>query len=249
MTILDGWISDLPQQFQEKDKIKVLVNAFARQMEEIDAALRQINEETDISTATGVNLDRIGDIVAMSRKDAAYVLRSARKQMTDDVYRAALRYKAIRNNTNCTYSEIMDAMSLLWDTDIVTYKEDPERPATICMILPTVNVDAIDPSVGRILSIKPSGVAMIYFISYMAAVIYAVAIETASMPSITMTTAFPLKEATDASNVEISCSIAVDGDEKFESFLVQCKDLWYLDGTYLLDGERILDAEIIEEAI
>lgn len=248
MAILDGWISDFPQQFQEKYKIKVLINAFARQMEEIDKVLRQINEETDIATATGINLDRIGDIVAMSRKDAAYVLRSAKKQMTDDIYRAALRYKAIRNNTNCTYSEIMDAMSLLWDTDIVTYKEDPERPATICMILPTVGVDAIDPSVGRILSIKPSGVAMIYFISY-TMVIYAVAVETASMPSIIMTTVFPLKEVTDASNVEISCSIAVDGDEEFEAFLVQYKDLWYLDGTYLLDGERILDAGIIEEAI
>lgn len=249
MAILDDWIADFPQQFQGKDKIEVLVNAFARQMEEIAAVFGLLNEKTDIGTATGINLDMVGDIVALSRKDASYILRSAQKQMTDEIYRAALRYKTIQNNTNCTYGEIMDAMSLLWDTDIVTYKEDPGRPATICMILPAVGVDAMDPSVGRILSIKPSGVAMIYFVSYMAAVIYAVTMEAAFMPSVVMAMGFPVDELADISGIEISCDVKADGDETMKVSLIQRKDLWYLDGTYLLDGERILDAEIIEEAI
>ena len=63
MQITDVWLGDLPQQFQGKKKIEILIRAFARQMEEIEAVLADINSMTDISTADGINLDYVGDIV------------------------------------------------------------------------------------------------------------------------------------------------------------------------------------------
>lgn len=247
--ILDSWIRDLPQQFQDKKKIGILIRAFAVQMEEVSEVFRQINENTDIVSASGVNLDHIGDIVSLSRKDASYLLRDATKKITDDIYRAALRYKMLSNNTECTYYEIMDAMSLLWDTDTISYKELSERPATICMILPSVDVDAIDPSVGRILSIKPSGVAMIYFIDYMSSVTIS-AVESAASPVMEITSGIKVDEDVgDMVRIRNTWEANLGECESADVSVIQRKDLWYLDGTYLLDGTKILDAKVTEEVL
>ena len=61
-----GWLRDMPQQFQGKRNIEILIRALARQMEEVETVLREINTLTDIDTARGKNLDYVGDIVWMS---------------------------------------------------------------------------------------------------------------------------------------------------------------------------------------
>lgn len=219
MGIIDDWIMDLPQQFQGKYNIEILLRAFSRQLEEVKNVFSQLDYDTDLNTAVGKNLDRVGDIEVLSRKDAIYILRSAKKELTDDIYRSVLQYKAIQNNTNCTYYEIMDAMSLLWNTKNVTYQEDPERPATIIMKITTVNMDAIDPSAGRILSIRPSGVGIVYIVGFWTIAYFGV-FEKIINPALIM-----------------------HWKQSFFSFATSGMKIF--DGTWTLDGNTLLDSAVI----
>lgn len=167
MKIVDKWLKDLPQQFQGKKRIEVLISAFARQMEEVKKVFDDVNQLTDIDTAHGINLDYVGDIVVLSRKDAQVILRSKMDQeLGDELYRQVLRYKAIKNTCDCTYEDIVGTMKLLWDVDYVTYVEKPERPATIFMQMPPFDINISDPVAKRVLAIRPAGVGLIYAVSY-----------------------------------------------------------------------------------
>lgn len=167
MKTADQWLKDLPQQFQGKRRIEVLISAFARQMDEIRQVFDDLNRFTDIDNAHGVNLDRVGDIVVLSRKDAQVILRSRTDlELEDEVYRQVLRYKAVRNTCDCTYEDIVGTLKLLWDVEYITYVEKPERPATIFMEMPPFDINIADPVAKRVLSIRPAGVGLIYALFY-----------------------------------------------------------------------------------
>lgn len=166
MQIVDAWTRDMPQQFQSKHNINILIGAFAKQLEEINNVLCNING-TDIDKSSSKQLDMIGNIVSMSRKDATAIVRKASDTyLSDDVYRQVIKYKILKNNCECTYYDIMHAIELLWNTDYITYIEDVNKPAMIELALPEVGIDSMDPALGRILSIKPSGVGLLYTIAY-----------------------------------------------------------------------------------
>ena len=97
----------------------------------------------NIDAQEGVNLDHIGEIVSLSRTEAhEFIVTNEEFEMTDELYRKMLRYKILLNNSNATYYDIMEGVSIIWDTDNVIYREDPSRPATIFLDLKTVNVPA-----------------------------------------------------------------------------------------------------------
>lgn len=212
---VDRWLADLPQQFQGKRKIEVLIKAFAKQLAEVETVLSDINEKTDLFTASGVHLDLVGDIACLSRKDALGILRRKQNmEVSDDLYRLTLRYQILKNNSECTYYDIMESLALLWDNDRIRYCERPERPATIFIVLPTAEIDETDWVIGRVLAIKPAGVAVIFSASYRFPVLIG-ALEQADLPFIKMRMVF-----------------------RFFHFL-------YLDGTWLLDGSsRLLGAVV-----
>lgn len=167
MQIVDSWLQDMPQQFQGLPRIEALITAFARQLQEIQNVVDDLEKLTDIDTATGQNLDMVGNIVSLTRKEATSIIRQASDDvLTDDMYRKALRYKLLKNSSECTYEDIMKAVSLLWDTSSISYKEPEDRPATVLLSLPAVSLDAIDPAVGRVLAIKAAGVWISYTVSY-----------------------------------------------------------------------------------
>ena len=70
MGILDKWLDDLPQQFQGKKHIEDLISVFAKQMEDLHRVFKQLDAETDLESAVGANLDMVGDIVTLTRKEA-----------------------------------------------------------------------------------------------------------------------------------------------------------------------------------
>lgn len=166
MKILDSWINDLPQQFLDRHNIEVLIKAFSDELQEVNDMFEQLNELTDLDTAVGKNLDMVGDIINLSRKDALSILLEKDVAMTDELYRNALRYQNLKNTCECTYYDIMETINLMWNVNQVDYYEDPEHPATICLILPTVGLDDPDPLENRIMVIKPGGVGVLYFITY-----------------------------------------------------------------------------------
>ena len=165
--VADKWLRELPQQFQDKRKIEVLIRAFGRQIDEVLEVFDQLKTETTFDRAVGQNLDYIGDIMATTRKDAQKILMAANNtEITDEVYRKVLTYKALQNSCDCTYYDIMESINLLWDTDNIKYVEDPERPASIYIELPEANLDGMDPAIGRVLAIRPGGVSMVYSVAY-----------------------------------------------------------------------------------
>lgn len=137
------WLRDMPQQFQGKPKIEILIRALAHQLKEVEAVFREINELTDIDTAHGKNLDYVGDIVCMTRKEAGELVKKRYEEpvISDERYREYLRYKILRNTSDCTYWDIMQALDILWDVTRASYYEQADRPATIFIGLPTVDIE------------------------------------------------------------------------------------------------------------
>lgn len=270
MQITDVWLGDLPQQFQGKKKIEILIRAFARQMEEIEAVLTDINSMTDISTADGINLDYVGDIVCMTRKEAGELVKKRFQEpvISDEKYRQYLKYGILRNTSDCTYGDIMKAIEILWDVDKASYYERKDRPATIFIGLPPVGIDDEDQAAGKPDILKPGGVGFIYTARYAARVDNR-NLEKVIFNRLAVQMFFRFFEMRildgswllDGSVVleqklkydmrphfSFPLSICEKETVRMDSVMIR-KDLWHLNGAYSLDGERLLDAEIREEAL
>ncbi len=169
MQIADIWLRDMPQQFQCKRNIEVLIKAFSKQMQELDKVFRDLNAITDIDTAVGQNLDYVGTIVALSRKEAGELVETndGEPVISDERYRQLLKYKVLKNTNNGTYYDIINSLCLLWDTDSpIFYTERKNRPAMIFIGIPKMSIDEKDPRLLRGLRIKSAGVGLIYVLQY-----------------------------------------------------------------------------------
>ena len=137
-TILDKWLQDIPQQFQGKRNIEVIISAFAKQLQELEQVFEDLNTKTDLETATGLNLDMVGTIIPLSRKEAGELagVGVTDPVISDERYRQFLKYKNLVNTNRCTYYDLMTGLQLLWDVQPVYYIEDPDMPATIILTMP-----------------------------------------------------------------------------------------------------------------
>ncbi len=265
-----GWLRDMPQQFQGKRNIEILIRALARQMEEVETVLREINTLTDIDTARGKNLDYVGDIVCMSRKEAGELVnrRFPEPVISDEQYRKYLKYQVLRNTSDCTYADIMKAIDILWDVDRARYYEREDRPATIFIGLPAVDIEGEDQARGKPRILKPGGVGFLYTTCY-GTVIDHTGLEKVAFTGLTLHMFFSFFQMRvfDGSWL-LDGSVLLDQrprydmkpyfgllfrleekDEVRTDTVIIRKDLWYLDGTVMLNGSRLLDAEIREERL
>lgn len=139
---------DLVEQFKEKPVIEALVEAIGEQMNDVYAFFMALNEERWLQTAVGKQLDGIGDLVVLSRKEAGELacLNESVYVLDDDGYRDYLIYKVWKNSCNCTYKDIIKAFRMFWDKPLY-YKEDPDYPATMFFetgeLSPTDNVQKL----------------------------------------------------------------------------------------------------------
>lgn len=245
---LKNWMNDIPQQFLNKKNIEVLIKAFARQMDELYQVHEDLRLSTTLEKATGQSLLYIGDILSTSLKEAQEILMLAdNTEITDERYRKVLQYKTLQNNCECTYDDIMESISLLWNTDNIRYKEDPEHPATIYIVLPEVDVDGIDPAVGRVLAIKPAGISVIYAVAYHTKVNIAEK-EKITLPKVIVTAPLSVNETGTVPEMKIQTEIN-NKEIVAASMITLSKNIWYLDGSKLLDGSMTLDAEKTEEVL
>lgn len=168
MGILDDWIKDMPQQFQGKERIEAVISAFARQIEELYRVFRQLDTETDLEGAVGMNLDMVGNIITLTRKEAGILagINVEDPVISDERYRQFLKYQMLKNTCECTYEDVVDSIFMLWKVKNISYIEPETRPATIFIGLPTFDIDVKDPAVERTLAIKAAGVSMIYIFRY-----------------------------------------------------------------------------------
>ncbi len=159
--IIDDLIMDLPEQFKDKKRIHSLLNAFARQMEEVSAVMHQLETMRSMNSATGKQLDYCGDIVALSRAESALYCSDVNFDVIDDErYRLFVKYKAMRNSTQCTYDQMIAGCRLLFDADPIYYREDDEHPASFALTLGVTNLseDLLALISTSDLSIRASGV-------------------------------------------------------------------------------------------
>lgn len=243
----DKWLLDLPQQFLGKKNIEVLIKTFSKQMDELEQVYEDLKYATTLENAKGQNLKNIGDVLSLSMKDAQAILMVAgNNEITDETYRKVLQYKTLQNNCDCTYEDIMESIALLWDANNIKYVEKPENPATVFILLPEAKLDGIDPSVGRVLAIKPAGVSMIYTVAYKEGVNIS-GIEKSKVPMIVATTDIQNEE--NATSKKVQLKMKTNVGEKMTLKIIVRKNFWKLDGTYMLDGTKMLDAENIEEVL
>lgn len=164
MEHLDSLLADFPEQFRNKHNIEVLVNALDHQLQEVLDMFNQLRTERTLDKAVGKQLDGVGDIVVLSRKEAG--LLSGKEiyypVIDDERYRRFLKYKAFRNVTNGTYYDIMEAMKNVWGVDDIYYSEEPSQPATIILTMPTIGPGGEPIVLGEVPAIKPGGVGIRY---------------------------------------------------------------------------------------
>lgn len=160
MQIVDSWLRDMPQQFLGKEKIEALIEAFAKQMQEVQQVFEDLETLTDLDTATGQNLDMVGTIIPLSRKEAGELagINVEDPVISDERYRQFLRYKNLVNTNECTYYDLMNGLALLWDVSPIYYIEDPDLPATIILTMPFLKPGGEVVRVGEVPMVKPAGV-------------------------------------------------------------------------------------------
>ena len=159
MKLYDEIVGTIPWQFKNSPKILAILRAWAKQEEELVALFEDLNSKTDVDVATGVNLDRIGDIVTLSRTDAFRILGYPTGVTIDDeLYRKCLKFKILYNNTNATYEDIRKGIEYLWEGINAHYTESNDRAGVFIITLDDVDLDEPDPYTSMPLIIKPGGV-------------------------------------------------------------------------------------------
>lgn len=123
---------DTLEQFRDKPKLKVLHDALARQLQEVYEFFLELKQRRDVYTATGAQLDGIGDIAVLTRKEAGLLTGSPIPidVIDDETYRQYLIFKILKNTCDCTYPDIIKAFRMFWDKPLY-YTEDPAQPATM----------------------------------------------------------------------------------------------------------------------
>ncbi|GEM_PF-2556056 len=173
--------SDLPMQFRtaECGNNRILLKALAKQLDDVLEAFDQLGKRTYLrllfgdetgdsltNGAHGIQLDRIGEVVDLTRKQATIVsnkiesindiaksgyitddtlIRFIRDNFTtyypdnsleDPEYSEYLFYKIFLNSSYCTYSDVIKSLRMFWSTTPIYYSEDKDEPATIILSTP-----------------------------------------------------------------------------------------------------------------
>lgn len=247
MQIGDSWLRDIPQQFQEKHNIEVLIKAFSKQMQEVLQVLEDLHTKLDIEVATGQNLDYIGTIVSLSRKEAGILagVDMVEPVMSDERYRQFLKYKILKNTNEGTYYDLMNGISLLWDFRRMFYLEDPKYPATILFQTEKLELDKEELiEFYSKLCIHPSGVGVLLRKMWYGVIEEKVFAEIAQF--LLQTDIYRKKYLFVDRDIEsiFTGKGKIELDIKSTAGLLVEKDLWILDGSVPLNGSRLLDAEV-----
>ena len=160
MAILDDVLNNMPEQFRNKPRIEVLANAVAKQMEELEVMFGQLKELRNMDTAIGQQLDYCGDIVGLSRVESALLAKNVNFDVIDDDrYRLFVKYKALRNSTQCTYEELMAGCKMLYNADPIYYSELESSPASFQLSLGAdMSDEVLETITTSAIAIRASGV-------------------------------------------------------------------------------------------
>lgn len=108
----DRAIANLLFQFKEADNIKGLVKVFTDELQIVEAEAIKLLTLRILEIATGKQLDNIGE-----------VLKTPRRNQTDEEYRATLKIRNVRQTASGTTEDILDILRLFTgDADVNLYR-------------------------------------------------------------------------------------------------------------------------------
>lgn len=120
--------SDLPMTGQRPITYG-LMEALGAQLDDVAKFYDDLkNLRTDREAAEGKQLDGIGELVCLSRKEAAALEHV--ESLTDERYRDYLLYKIWKNTNHCTMDDVLRSIRMFYDGKI-GLTEELDYPATI----------------------------------------------------------------------------------------------------------------------
>lgn len=111
-------IARLIDVFREKDNFKNLLSTYTEESQEIENVAFDLLNGFWLSTATGVQLDAIGEIVGVARQGAS-----------DVIYRVRIRARIKLNSTSGTPNQIIELVKLARYPSPSSFVYIPEYPA------------------------------------------------------------------------------------------------------------------------
>ena len=168
MKVIDEWKNLTLSQFYDKPVLWGIIRAISEIYQDAYAEQQELRKLLDIDSQEGVNLDHIGDILCLTRTQAHQILRRNNEfELTDELYRKALKYKIILNNSNATYYDIMEGIGIIWNTGDVVYRENENHPATYILDLKSYDINSGDILESRTMTIKAAGVKVLFIIVWL----------------------------------------------------------------------------------
>lgn len=168
MNMLNEWMGLTLSQFYGKPVLGGIIRAMSEVLQEVYEEQQELRKLLDIDAMEGSNLDNIGDIVCLSRGDARKIFRRGEGfELTDELYRKALKYKTVLNNSSATYYDIIRGIDLIWNTSDVLYREEKDRPATYILDLMNRSIDDDNALSARTTTIKAGGVKVLFVVTWL----------------------------------------------------------------------------------
>ncbi|MCD8201899.1 MAG: DUF2612 domain-containing protein [Clostridia bacterium] len=156
---------DMIQQFKKGNLNNILADETDRQLEELRYAVYTISAFVNLDVAEEKILDAIGDILCLSRADAAKLITAEEYTLLEDEeYRMYLKYQSAANVAQGTYQDIVDEIKLILGDDYsVMFIESEEHPGTV--IVEIGNLEGQSIPLDKLPILKPAGVSLSYSIS------------------------------------------------------------------------------------
>ena len=105
-------IANLLQQFRDQSNIEGFVRTFSASAQELESTLHDVDTELRLTTATGQQLDELGEVVKLDRGDL------------DDIdYSARLRARIRANRSEGTPNDVLETLRLMVVTNDLEYSE------------------------------------------------------------------------------------------------------------------------------
>ena len=152
-------LSELPFIVEDSSKIDGYLSALADQCEELSLRFVNLPKLNNLDSCTGEQLDRIGQLVGLTRREAGTMIGSRELADNDDVYRMTLKYKAYVNSCRCPPDDIITATKIIFNATQVSYSERADTPATFYLSIFAPFSDVVMSLLGtHDLIIHPAGV-------------------------------------------------------------------------------------------
>lgn len=139
--------------------IRRFIEAWGIQLQELRDTLDGVSLLRQIDGCSGVQLDKIGTIVCLSRHQAGIMISDVKLVENDDIYRMLLKYKALLNTSSCTTEDVISGCKLIFNAISVVYSEIPSVPATFYVTVTAKFSDAVLSLLqSHSIVVRPSGV-------------------------------------------------------------------------------------------